>query len=116
MTSISSGWRAKRPPGANEYTITSPPGDTAVIPMRSHPDEHPASEVLRQFAQDLIANSDRKPERIEFMHPTKGLVRLIAPDPEDGALLIVERVGDDEVLGEYFGCERSDLYAVGEKL
>lgn len=50
------------------------------------------------------------------MHITNGLCRLIGPDPEDGALLILERIGDDEVLGQYFGCERSDLRTIGERL
>lgn len=52
----------------------------------------------------------------KYMHPVHGLVRLIAPDPEDGALLILEREGDDEVLGQYISCESSDLYTIGERL
>lgn len=52
----------------------------------------------------------------QYMHATHGLCRLIGPDPEDGALLIMERIGDDEVLGQYFGCEHSDLYTVGTRL
>lgn len=115
MTPISSGWCASYRQDDDDYMIASPSGDTVVIPARSRPEEHPADEVLRQLAQDLLA-CKRRPKPQEFMHPTKGLVRLIAPDPEDGALLVVERIGDDEVLGEYFGCERSDLYAVGDKL
>ena len=51
-----------------------------------------------------------------YMHITKGKCRLIGPDPEDGALLIMERIGDDDVLGEYFGTERSDLFTLGEQL
>lgn len=51
-----------------------------------------------------------------YMHATKGECRLIGPDPEDGALLILERIGDDSVLGEYFGCEHSDLRHIGPKL
>lgn len=51
-----------------------------------------------------------------YMHAVAGLCVLIHPDPEDGALLVMERVGDDEVAGTYFGCEASDLYHVGERV
>lgn len=57
--------------------------------------------------------------RKEYMHPVYGLCVLIHPDPEDGALLIMERRGGDNDDGErpfYFGCERSDLYHVGERV
>ena len=50
-----------------------------------------------------------------YMHVTKGMCHLISPDPKDGAWLIMERIGDDDVLGEYFGTERSDLYTLGNK-
>lgn len=53
---------------------------------------------------------------VTYSHPVQGHCRLIAPDPEDGALLIMERVGDDFCLGSYFACERSNLFEVGARL
>lgn len=55
--------------------------------------------------------------RKQYMHPRYGLCVLISPDPEDGALLIMERAGFNEPApAGYFSCESSDLYHVGERV
>lgn len=118
MTPLSSGWAAAYEQYNDTYVITSPAGDAVSVSKSSigtAVNRGAANEILRQFAQDLLhCSNPRIKFGVTYMHESKGMCRLIGPDPEDGALLIMERTGDDSVLGEYFACEHSNLFSMGE--